>query len=680
MKDRSPTTGGISKPVRVDSGPGWYLYRADKYDFIALNFSWKLPEEFLMENLEGFQILIDSEKSSRRKIGYLYFCVSGNLTTITKDSLQFYYECYGKSGPAVIEPGDSFIVHITPYPRYQTPGDLKNYSLSIEIQAPTCHDKSLSNVEICQNSISVLKYFCNNRTFILHYSLSLWKGNRATVLLYHTINSNKFRNVRILESYYNMSLSMTAMPIKIRAEISLYEEFLVEVFNEAPDAQRLRTKISFAEACQSLKSVSPFQLGILVPACVIASVVLVTVMMCLLKPIIVFKRWSSDQPFTLKGVIAAKPTIADSRTDEKNHSPFIYIIFFDDHFKHRDIVSKFARFLQNDLGFIVIFEQWDEENLYSNYTSWLENAMALADKILVIWSPGAKKRWELQTSIETHQDDLYDLFTSTAMQIKKDLLRNQAERKYIFAYFEYCSESDIPEDFREISFSQFKLMGQFEKLYFLLKNGKNFQPGLKPKHEKVAFDQLFCPNVTEFGPILKTAITDMCKHVKSNPTWHCNGKSSFNSEKGNTCEYITSDESLRTAQTKARGATHFYDKVVVKNLHPAPSPKFKSRDHRTPQHPNCSWLNSNGFESGHENGQDFHSFSENNCRVSELKPRLESSFEIGHDFENTSNFDSAVRFSVHSFIDSIRADYFTEDNFKSNSETLNLEQKLNLEQ
>jgi len=526
MKDRSPTTRGIAKPVEVDSGPGWYLFRADKYDFIALNFSWKLPKEFFVENLEGFQILIESEQKAQRKVGYqpdvMYFCIDGNFTTLGKVSPLFYYDCYGRFGPAIIDPGDYFNVHITPYQKYLTNVDLKRFSLSIEIAVPKCDDKSLKNMETCQNSINILQYFCNNRTAILQYSLSAWKGNAATVLLCQPLNSNNPRCIDVLKAYTDRPLRMTAMPIEIPAEKNLNQNFSVEVFNDQPDALRLRTRINFVKACSS-----SLPLDIILPSCVIASIALITTMLCLLRHVI-WKRWLDDQPCPCKGVRTARAI-----ADEKNSFPSVYIIFVDDHFKHRDIVSKFASFLYNDLGFLVTFEMWDKEKLCKNYRLWLENAMALADKILVIWSPGAKRRWEVQTSIETYQAGLYDLFTPVMTQIKEDLLRNQNVGKYLFAYFEYCSESDIPEDFRELSFCQFKLMHQFVELYFRLKNTENFQTGLELKKEKVAFEKLFYPNVTKFGPILKKSISDMCKYVQNYPTWHCNENSTFQSAQGN---------------------------------------------------------------------------------------------------------------------------------------------------
>jgi len=680
-KDHSQTTGGIAKPVRVDSDPGWYLYRTDKYDIIALNFSWKLPKGFLMENFDGFKIEIKSDKRSQNIIGYqpdtMYFCIDGIFTTIRKGSPQFNYDCYGKFGSAPVELDDYLTVHITPNSGHLTYEGLKNYSLSIGIRVPNCDDKSLSNVKTCQNSISVLKYFCNNRTVILQYTMSSWQANTATVKLCRIRSADNPRCTETLKRQSYMPLSTKAMAIEIPAETNSGEGFLVEVFSSNRNAQRLRTKINFTVACPSPESASSLPLGVILPTCVVASVALITTVLCVLKPIL-FTPCISDQACPRQDV-AAKPKMLKGRGVDKN-PPCVYIIFVDDHFKHKDIVSNFASFLQSDLEFIIVFELWDQEKLYSNYTLWLQNAMALADKILVIWSPGAKRRWELQTSTDTHQDDLYDLFTPVVIQIKKDLLRNRNVGKYFFAYFEYCSESDIPQAFHKQSFRQFKLMHQFEELYFHLKNTGNSQTTLELKQEGIAFDKSLCPNFTTFGPILKNAISDMCKYVKNNPTWHCNDKSSFNSEKGNTCEYITSDEILPTAQAKTSSATYFSDKVAVKNLHATPRPKFKSRDHRTSLHPNYSRFNNNSLN---ENQQDFHSLSESDNHALELESCFESS-EIDHDLEAISNFScatpgqetSAVRLSERSFIDSIHADYFTEDNFKSSSETLNSAQNM----
>jgi len=660
MEDRSPTRGGISKPVRVDLGPGWYLFRGDKYDFIALNFSWKLPKEFPVENLGKFQILIESEQKTRKNVrpNTREFGIDGNFTTLGKVSPLFYYDCYGRFGPAIIDPGDYFNVHITPYPKHLTDEDLKRFSLSFEIAAPTCDDKSLNNVETCRNSIKILQYFCNNRTVMLQYNLSAWKGNAATVSLCQPLSSNNPRCIDVRKQPY-MPLSMTAMPIEIPAGRNLNEKFFVEIYKNEANVTPLRKKINFVKACPSPESASPLPLDIILPACVIASTALITTMLCLLRHVI-WKRWFNDQTCPRKGIVAAKVI-----GDEKNPPPSVYIIFVDDHFRHRDIVS-----------FLVTFEMWDKEKLCRKYTLWLEKAMALADKILVIWSHGAKRRWELRTSINTQQDDLCDLFTPVMIQIKEDLFRNQNVGKYLFAYFEYCSESDIPEDFRKQSFCQFKLMDQFEELYFHLKNIENFQTEFELKQEIIAFDQLLCPNITTFGPILKNAITEMCKFVKSHPTWHCTEKSSFHPAAGNTCEDLMSDENLETAQTEASKASYISDEAARRNIDAGHCPILQVRVHRTLQPRYCLWLGSHGWESMYENRQDFDSLSEDDCHLSELKPCLEPSFEIGHDLGTISNCHCMMRFSVHSCIDSIRTDCFTEDNFKCSNETLNLEQNI----
>jgi len=657
MKDRSRTTGGIAKPVQVHSGPGWYLYRANQYDSIALNFSWKLPKEFLTKNLEGFRIVIQSEKRFRSIKAYqpdtIYFCIDGNLTANGKNSPQFYYDCYGKFDSAPVELGDYFTIYITPNSGNLTQEQFKMYSLSIGIQVPpNCDDESLRNVKTCKRSISVSKYVCNNRTAIVRYTLPQDKATTATFKLCRSrIRSAETErcNDKVRAPNRSMPLSVTAMPIEVPDEKNWREGFFVEVHRNVQDDPRQQVRINFTDHCSSSESASPLPLGIVLPTCVVASVAFIIMVLCLLKTGI-FKQCLIDQACPRKGVIAAKPKTLESRPDEKNRSPSIYIIFVDDHFKHKEIVSKFAKFLQNDLEFRVIFELWDQVKLHSNCTLWLENVMALADKILVIWSPGAKRRWELQTSIDTHQDDLYDLFTPVMIQIKKDLLRKQNVGKYFFAYFEYCSESDIPQAFHKQSFRQFKLMHQFEELYFRLKNTGNSQPGLERNQEKVAFDKIYCPKISTLDPILKNAISDMCIYVKNNPTWHCNEKSSLNTKKGNNFACYTSDKRQQTAQTKTSNAAYVSDKIVVRN--------FQAPD-------------------------DCDSLSEDDCHSSELKPCF-TSFEIGHDFETTSHLNcttpgpekSSMRLSEHLFIDSIRADYFTEDNFKSSSETLYLEQNI----
>ena len=305
--------------------------------------------------------------------------------------------------------------------------------------------------------------------------------------------------------------------IQIPPDYNLFDSFSVEVFGNENVYVRQRTKITFVGVCPS-DSESSLSLYIIVTVFVVAFVAITCLLLWF-----GFKKWMKHKACLSQ---QTAPDLKFSVVERRkiNTVVSVYIVFVDDHPKHTDVVVKFASFLQKDLGFDVIFEMWDSENVSRNCTSWIESSMAKANKIIVIWSPGARIRWEQHTSCHTIQTDLADLFTPVVMQIKKDFLWNQNMGKYFFAFFEYCSESDIPEVFHEQLFCQFRLMQHIEKLYFLLTNVEKFQPGFELKQDKVAFNSVFDLSVNELGPLLKSSIVDMCTYVKDNPTWYVSKK------------------------------------------------------------------------------------------------------------------------------------------------------------
>nr|CAB3255999.1 interleukin-17 receptor A-like [Phallusia mammillata] len=192
----------------------------------------------------------------------------------------------------------------------------------------------------------------------------------------------------------------------------------------------------------------------------------------------------------------------------------VYIVFVDDHPKHKDIILKFASFLQCDLGFHVLLELWEQDAIYKDSLTWMENSLNKSDKIIVVWSPGAKRRWESQNKV-----DQTDMFCPVVKKIKGDLLMKRNTGKYFCAFFDYCSDTDVPKAFSELSFCNFKLMNQFEDLYFRLTTLEKFQPGKVIHQNKVTTKSCFTHQENKFGKVLSDAVVEMCDFVQSNPDW-----------------------------------------------------------------------------------------------------------------------------------------------------------------
>ena len=194
----------------------------------------------------------------------------------------------------------------------------------------------------------------------------------------------------------------------------------------------------------------------------------------------------------------------------------IFLIFMDENAKHRKTVINLVNYLQADLGFEVICELFANVEISVDPFAWMEKSLEEADKVIVIWSPGAANRWDKNCSNDIVR---HDLFTPVLKQIRNDIFRNTNIGKYYFAYFDYCTQESIPKVFSEPKVFHFKLMHQFDELYFRLKGMEKYIPGGVIKEEKVMFDCYADPEINKFGNVLQESINEMNAYVNNNPNW-----------------------------------------------------------------------------------------------------------------------------------------------------------------
>ncbi|CAK8698390.1 unnamed protein product [Clavelina lepadiformis] len=179
----------------------------------------------------------------------------------------------------------------------------------------------------------------------------------------------------------------------------------------------------------------------------------------------------------------------------------LYIVFSEDSKEHVEVTETFAKYLQEDLGFQVILHLWEQQKVSKSWTDWLYKSIQEANKILVIWSPVANQTWERINSENTIENE--DMFTPVIKQIQRDIFCGNNLKKYIFAYFSYCSESDIPQALLSHMSRSFLLMNDIESLYFLLCNKERYRPGGRLQAARASFENY---DTTKNGPKLKTCI------------------------------------------------------------------------------------------------------------------------------------------------------------------------------
>jgi len=195
----------------------------------------------------------------------------------------------------------------------------------------------------------------------------------------------------------------------------------------------------------------------------------------------------------------------------------ILVVFSDDHKNHRQVVVNFVNFLQADLGFEVFCELFQSQEISIDPFNWMDKSLREADKVVVIWSPGAAKNWNKDGSEHNVERNMC---TPILKRIRNDLFLDVNIGKYYFGYFSYCKKSCIPEVFSQPRYFHFKLMRDFEELFFRLKGIEMYLPGGVIKEEKVKFDRYSDSSLNKYGKTLEKSINDMESYVLDHQDWH----------------------------------------------------------------------------------------------------------------------------------------------------------------
>ena len=501
-------------------GKHWFLYSDPEnkgFDKIGLNFSWSPGDDYSIVKLVGYQITLNNYDTSISK--KKYFCFANKLDFEQHVKAVFHYNCMDDF---IINPKDFIVVTIRslPIPKEH----LNDPALVLNFTIPSCKNPIMKNVFECQKQnllkVSVRNLSCKNRSATVSYSVSPHYGNSAEFFLGKVIGLHGLSTT--IKHWDNQSLNQT-IQIYIPMDYSLQNNFSFNVWGNKLPQHRHFQAFNFAHCLdQGQFQISTLLIFILVGFFSVFAICFFAIYKLLYKKKlkhIIQKNFNSisdsvnkdkSTKFTCE-VTAPVIPLSANRTK-------VYIVFVDDHPYHKEIILSFSSFLEGDLGFDVVLELYQTNEVYADPVGWMEKSLAECDKVIVIWSPLAAERWCLYKNKSTFEDDF---FLPILKNIHKDLFRSKNVLKYIFVYFDYCSKDDIPFDFRKIySHLHFKLMQQMEDLYFRLKDMEKYAPGTIIKPTKVDFQSYFDFKVNRFGQNLHFQIRKMCEYVKENPFWY----------------------------------------------------------------------------------------------------------------------------------------------------------------
>lgn len=232
--------------------------------------------------------------------------------------------------------------------------------------------------------------------------------------------------------------------------------------------------------------------------------------------------------FLLSGPVKTSQTASKEQPEgfQVQERKRVLIIYSLDHPLYRNIVLKLCAFLATKCGTEVVLDLLDSTRVgVLGSIQWLdwhrEQIESSSDKILILCSRGVQAKWRAMCGDkqvflrEDAHSPIGDMLSPALSLIVPHFIRSASFEKYIVAYFDdVSSEEDVPSPFNITV--RYKLMKQFEELFFRVLDTEKLKPG-KVNHIKGLSEDEYhqCPA----GRALRDAIEAFHAHQQEHPQW-----------------------------------------------------------------------------------------------------------------------------------------------------------------
>lgn len=207
---------------------------------------------------------------------------------------------------------------------------------------------------------------------------------------------------------------------------------------------------------------------------------------------------------------------------EGKSQPVILLLYAYDCPLHEQVVSALAAFLMEACGATVTLDLLEENDIVERgIDDWLVDRLQEADYILVLCSLGARLRCS-KKRVKFKSDDRHALpdYFAVAVDYVAEKMRAEKQKglsmnKFIMAYMEYSTRSDIPPQLE--TGVQLCLMKDIHKLHTHLNTH-----GPDSDKSETTSQASTCENhyhETETGALLKATIEQAKMFFRENPTW-----------------------------------------------------------------------------------------------------------------------------------------------------------------
>uniref|UniRef100_A0A7N6AJR1 SEFIR domain-containing protein n=1 Tax=Anabas testudineus TaxID=64144 RepID=A0A7N6AJR1_ANATE len=490
------------------TGPEWgenehLEVGVDKHGHVpVLHVIWKLKSDGNLFRLSGSEINIVDESTNQSICVQYLFRIYRQLTpnqskwTLTLDEVE-------------VEPGHTYVVSVFNLPEPES-GDTDRIRKQITI--PGCGDSRIRMAKLCQENGSLWDPHISTDVSVdrKHGMLALVVGfetARYSERYQVSLKSHNFYHSEIVSKENKTSLNVTLefglWELSQCELLLMIQPFFVRCQNDCWSKEKI---INYCHYYPQRTLIIKATVGLLIFG------------------FLVYLLWRALHKARVNTSLSAdKEQFEGFQLQERKRVLIIYSL---DHPLYRTVVLKLCAFLATKCGTEVVLDLLDSTRLgVLGSIQWLdwhrEQIESSSDKILILCSPGVQAKWKAMCGDkqvylrEDARSPVGDMLTPALSLMVPHFIRSASFDKYIVAYFDdVCSEDDVPSPFNITV--RYKIMKQFEELFFRILDTEKHQPGRVNHIEGLSADDYHqCPS----GRALRDAIEAFQVYQLEHPQW-----------------------------------------------------------------------------------------------------------------------------------------------------------------
>ncbi|KAK2842502.1 hypothetical protein Q5P01_012702 [Channa striata] len=460
----------VVRTYQAPTGPEWHNNEQlgtgqDKHGLVpVVNVTWKLKADASVLKFFGSEINIVDESTNQSICMQYLSRIPGQLNPSN-------HKWTFSLDEVVVEPGHTYVVSVFNLPE---PEGAEKAIIRKSLTIPGCTDSRIQMAQLCLENGSLWNPHITTDVSVDREHQKMYIVVGFEVALYSeryqvSIQNPTFSHVKDLSKGNGTSLNVTLeVDLWKVSECDLLltiQPFFTRCKN---DCWRPRRTIDYCHYYPPRTLIIKATAGLLI-----------------VNVFLVYLLWRAIH----KGPVKASSSAANEQSEgfQVQERKRVLIIYSLDHPLYKNIVLKLCGFLATKCGTEVVLDLLDCTRLgVLGSIQWLDwhrqQIQSSSDKILILCSPGVQAKWKAMCGdkqVFLREDALSpvgDMLTPALSLIVPHFIRSASYEKYIVAYFDdVCSEEDVPSPFNITV--RYKLMNQFEELFFRILDTEKHRPG-----------------------------------------------------------------------------------------------------------------------------------------------------------------------------------------------------------